>query len=242
LETASVTPVRVAIYCRVSTTKQEVENQLDDLTAYAAARGWTLAPEHVLRETAHGWDPDRKKLQELLALVRARKVDAVLVWAIDRFSRQGVLPTLKLIEEIRQTGCRFYSLKEEFVRDDNPLVDVFLSLMAWTARQEHVRVSERTKAGLARVRKEARSYGAPKGRRPIGRAPVRAFNKERARELRTSGLSWSKVLLALNLPPASLSSVQRACRPSAEPTQRGAADPLSKPGPISGATPNTRFG
>ena len=56
-------PPRVAIYARVSTTKQETENQVVQLREYAARMGWSVA--EVLKETEHGWEPEREKLQGL---------------------------------------------------------------------------------------------------------------------------------------------------------------------------------
>ena len=111
-------PPRVAIYARVSTTKQETENQVAQLREYAARMGWTVA--EVLKETEHGWEPDRAKLQELLDLARFREIDIALVWALDRFSRQGVAATLKLVEDLHRSGVKLWSYQEPFLRESDP--------------------------------------------------------------------------------------------------------------------------
>lgn len=100
-------PPRVAIYARVSTTKQETENQVVQLRDYAARMGWSVA--EVLKETEHGWEPEREKLKELLDLARFREIDIALVWALDRFSRQGVAATLKLVEDLHRSGVKLWS-------------------------------------------------------------------------------------------------------------------------------------
>jgi DNA invertase Pin-like site-specific DNA recombinase len=203
----------VAIYARVSTTKQETENQVAQLREYASRRGWEVV--RVLRETEHGWEPDRKKLAELFALAQRRDIDVALVWALDRFSRQGVGPTIRLIDELHASGVRLWSYRETFLREADPSVaPLLLSIIAWSAQQEHIRISDRTKAGLARVRREKRSYSAPKGKRPIGRAPKHLFDHVEARRLRGEGRSWSVILRTLGLPKSALSSLQRACKPT----------------------------
>ena len=76
---------RVAIYARVSTGDQSCEPQLRDLRAYVAARGWH-AVEYVDQGVSGARDR-RPGLDRLLAAVKARRVDVVIVAAFDRFGR-----------------------------------------------------------------------------------------------------------------------------------------------------------
>ena len=193
-------PPRVAIYARVSTTKQETENQVVQLRDYAARMGWSVA--EVLKETEHGWEPDRAKLQELLDLARFREIDIALVWALDRFSRQGVAATLKLVEVLHRSGVKLWSFQEPFLRESDPaMAELVLSFLAWAAKQEHVRISERTKAGLERVRANGTRLGRP---------PLREIDPQKVRNLRSEGKSWNAVLKELGLPKTALSAVQRS--------------------------------
>ena len=193
-------PPRVAIYARVSTTKQETENQVAQLREYASRMGWSVA--EVLKETEHGWEPDREKLQELLDLARFREIDIALVWALDRFSRQGVAATLKLVEDLHKSGVKLWSYQEPFLRESDPaMAELVLSFLAWAAKQEHVRISERTKAGLERVRANGTRLGRP---------PLREIDPQRVRDLRSEGKSWTTVLKEMGLPKTALSAVQRA--------------------------------
>ena len=195
-------PPRVAIYARVSTTKQETENQVAQLRDYAARMGWTVA--EVLKETEHGWEPDRAKLQELLDLARFREIDIALVWALDRFSRQGVAATLKLVEDLHRSGVKLWSYEEPFWRESDPaMAELVLSFLAWAAKQEHVRISERTKAGLERVRANGTRLGRP---------PLREIDPEKVKDLRSEGKSWATVLKEMGLPKTALSAVQRSLR------------------------------
>src|SRR5438552_16007225 len=78
-------PKRVAVYARVSTADQSCEPQLRDLRQYVAARGWQ-AVEYV-DQGMSGTKGRRPGLDRLMAAVKARKVDVVVVAAFDRFGR-----------------------------------------------------------------------------------------------------------------------------------------------------------
>jgi putative DNA-invertase from lambdoid prophage Rac len=209
--TVNESPSRVAIYARVSSTKQETENQVAQLNEYSSKMGWSVV--RVLRETEHGWEPDRKKLTELFGMAERREIDIALVWALDRFSRQGIGPTIHLIDGLHASGVRLWSYREAFLRETDPSVSkLMVSILAWVAEQEHLRISDRTKAGLERVRKEQRSYDAPRGKRPVGRRPLYVIDRTKAQALLDLGSSWRGTLKALNLPPGALASLRRVCR------------------------------
>ena len=211
---------RAAIYARVSTSTQEADNQVLELRAYAARQGWEVT--HVFREREHGWEPDREQLKHLLSFAHERKFDLVLVWALDRFSRQGIGPTLQLLRRLREYGTPLVSYKEEFLTQSDPRVaELLLSVLAWVARQEHLRISDRTRAGLARARAS--------GRHP-GRQRIYAFDPDTARRLRSRGCSWRDILNRMGLPEQALSSVRRVC-------QNGSPVPQSDGTLLSGPVP-----
>ena len=85
--------MRAAIYARVSTTDQHNEIQVRELTEYVARRGWTLAK--VYEDTVSGAKARRPGLDALMADARARRIDAVIVWKLDRFGRSLVLSVVK---------------------------------------------------------------------------------------------------------------------------------------------------
>lgn len=205
---------RVVIYARVSTSRQETLNQVAQLRAYANKMGWEVTK--VLRETRPGWEPNREKLRELMDMASRKEMDLALVWALDRFSRQGIGPTLRLVDQLHQSGVGLWSYREPFLRATDPAIaDLILSMLAWVAKQEHVRISERTKAGLARVKAKGKHLGRPR---------THQIDAEEAVRLRRSGKSWSEVLSALKLPRTALSSVQRACSSRRVATRRGESE------------------
>jgi hypothetical protein len=86
--------MQVALYARVSTSdkRQDTENQLAQLSAFAASQKWTVVHEYVDRAT--GKRSDREQFQRLFEDASRHKFDLVLFWSLDRFSREGVLETL----------------------------------------------------------------------------------------------------------------------------------------------------
>src|SRR2546422_7674315 len=96
----ATTPKRVAIYARVSTMDQDCEPQLRDLREYVAARGWRAV--EFVDQGVSGARERRPALDRLLAEVRARKVDVVVVAAFDRFGRsvRHLVETLELFPHL----------------------------------------------------------------------------------------------------------------------------------------------
>lgn len=175
--------MRVAIYARVSTTDkgQDTENQLRELRELVANRsrdGWEPAGEYI--DHASAKTGNRVEFQRLFEDAGNRKFDLVLFWALDRFSREGVLATLQYLRRLTTHDVDWWSYREEYLRSVGPWRDAVLGILATVAAQERVRISDRTKAGLARARREGR----------IGGRPARVFDRKKAQKLRDAGLSW----------------------------------------------------
>lgn len=77
---------RVALYARVSTSDQTCDNQLRDLREYCRARGWDQVIEYV-DDGVSGTQDRRPALDLMMAAIKSRKVDLVIVAAFDRFGR-----------------------------------------------------------------------------------------------------------------------------------------------------------
>lgn len=101
---------RTAIYARVSTPEQSCEPQLQDLRQYVAARGWQAS--EFVDEGISGTREKRPALDRLLAQVRARKVDVVIVAAFDRLGR-SVRHLVETLELFRHLRVEFISLREQ---------------------------------------------------------------------------------------------------------------------------------
>jgi DNA invertase Pin-like site-specific DNA recombinase len=149
-----------AIYSRVSTNKQEAENQLAQLRAFAASQGWKIKREYV--DIATGKNSDREQFKALFKAASRRQFELVLFWSLDRFSREGVLETLTYLQSLTQYGVGYRSFTEQYLDSCGMFREAVISILAVIAKQERVRLSERTIAGLQRARARGRIGGRPR--------------------------------------------------------------------------------
>jgi len=156
--------VRIAIYARVSTDDkgQDPENQLRQLRQWCANAGHELVHEYVDHESGRKGVNGRKQFAALFEDAHKRKFDCVLFWALDRFTREGMVPTILHLQRLASCGVGFHSYTEPHLATDNELVrDILLAVMASLAKQESKRMSERVKAGMARARSAGKHMGRP---------------------------------------------------------------------------------
>jgi len=153
---------RAAIYCRVSTNDQNPENQRMVLTEWVKQRGFEVVAVYEEEESA--WKAGhQRELARLLDDARRRKFDAVLVWALDRLSREGPLAILTLVNRLKSHGVKIFSYQESWTEAPGELGELLYAIAGWVARIESQRRSERTKAGLARVVAQGKRLGRPPG-------------------------------------------------------------------------------
>jgi DNA invertase Pin-like site-specific DNA recombinase len=154
--------MRAALYARVSTRDkgQDTENQLAQLREFAHSQGWTITGEYTDRVT--GKHSDREQFQKLFQDASQRKFDTVLFWSLDRFSREGVLATLNHLQRLSSHGVGYRSFTEQYLDSCGVFKDAVLSILATIAKQERIRLSERTIAGLEKARKQGRIGGRPR--------------------------------------------------------------------------------
>lgn len=151
---------RVALYCRVSTaTDQTCETQLRDLREYVTARGWTDVREFTDTGVS-GTKERRPALDKLLAEVKARKIDVVVVAAFDRFGR-SVRHLVDALDLFRHLGVEFISLREQ-IDTGSALGQAVFTIIAAIAQLERSLIVERVKAGLRRAKAEGKRLGRPR--------------------------------------------------------------------------------
>jgi DNA invertase Pin-like site-specific DNA recombinase len=152
---------KVAIYCRISTDKQELENQLAQLRDYAKKSNWNIYQEYT--EIISGKENKRTQFDALFRDAHKKLFDGVLFWSLDRFSRSGTLFTLQKLKELDNLGIFWHSYQDPYISTAGEWKDVIISIMSTLAKIERERISVRTKAGLQRVK----SQGKQLGRKPI---------------------------------------------------------------------------
>jgi DNA invertase Pin-like site-specific DNA recombinase len=141
----------------VSTADQSCEPQLHDLREYVSARGWK-AVEYVDNGVSGARDR-RPALDRLLAAVKARKVDVVVVAAFDRFGR-SVRHLVETLDLFRHLGVEFISLREQ-VDTGSPLGQAVFTIIAAIAQLERSLIAERVRAGLRRAKADGKRLGRP---------------------------------------------------------------------------------
>jgi DNA invertase Pin-like site-specific DNA recombinase len=182
-------PIKAAIYCRVSTKDkgQETANQALQLREYAARMGWELVEEYT--DQASAKNGERSAFKRLFDDASKRRFDVVLVWALDRLTRAGVYETFDYVRRLTSYGVQFESYTEAHFRTTGPAGELMLAVAAWIAQQERLRLSERTKAGLQRAKRQGQV---------LGRRRVQVDNS-RIMELRAAGNSFSEIASVLQV-------------------------------------------
>lgn len=148
---------RAAIYVRVSTDKQHAENQLPELQALAERRGFKIVGTYSEVESAK---KRRPVFDSLIADATARRFDVVLVWALDRLQRSQV-GAMMTVHQLDKAGVAIVSAREPWLDTTGPVRSLLVSIFGWVAEQEHARIVERTKLGLAAARARGSKLGRP---------------------------------------------------------------------------------
>ncbi len=159
-----MTKQKAVIYLRVSKAdeSQNPENQRMPLIKLAEAMSLEVIEEY--KDFASGGNSNRPQFQEMLRDAKKRKFDIILVWSLDRFSREGISNTLHYLEELKKSGVALKSLQESWLdTSDKGFSQLLIAIMSWVAKQEREKISERTKAGLLLAKRNGKKLGRPKG-------------------------------------------------------------------------------
>jgi len=179
---------RAAIYARVSTGSQTVENQLRVLRQVVERAGWRIVGEYV--ETASGGvgRKPRRQLERLMGDAARRRFDVVLAWDVSRLGR-SLAQLVSLFEALRALGVDLY-LDQQGVDTTTPSGRALLGMAAVFAEFERAMISERTKAGIERAR--------ARGKR-IGRPPTRKGTVAAIKTLRAQGVGMDAIARELKV-------------------------------------------
>ena len=155
---------RVALYLRVSTDDQSVENQRRELLATASRRGWVV--EHDLADEgisgAKGRDK-RPAFDRLLKLVTRRKIDLVAAWSVDRLGR-SLQDLVGFLGELQAAGVDLY-LERQGLDTSTPAGKAMFQMLGVFAEFERSLIQERIRAGIAKAKasgtKSGKAFGRP---------------------------------------------------------------------------------
>lgn len=175
---------KVCIYARVSTADQETENQVAQLKDYAAKQGYEVV--YTLLDVGSGSKgrSEREGLDKVFTLAHQRKFDLLLFWALDRFSREGSRQTIAYLSQLESLGVGFHSFSEPYLSTLGVFSDCIIALLSALAKQERIRIGERTKAGLERAKANGKKLGRPS---------TVDFRGQEAKKLKGEGLSLREI-------------------------------------------------
>jgi len=164
--------------------------------------GYPVVREYVEHENGGKGVEYRKQLDAMFKGASRREFDLLLVWSLDRFSREGMAATVAHLQRLASHGVAFRSFTEEHLSTENELVrNILLAVLASLAKLEREKISQRTKAGLERARAEGKILGRPK---------LSDDNREKLRKALDTGESWHAVSKKTHIPYATVKKHARA--------------------------------
>lgn len=159
--TDTKTPKKAAIYIRVSTDKQTVENQLRELKRIAEFSGWEIVEVYEDHGVSGAKGKDKRPaFKRLCEDATGRKFNIIMAWSLDRLSR-SMKDLVDFMEELKALNIDLY-LKQQNIDTTSPAGRAFFHMMGVFAEFERAMIQERVNAGLARARAEGKTLGRPK--------------------------------------------------------------------------------
>ena len=148
---------KIAIYCRVSTTKQTTENQKIRLLQYATDN----ALKFDLYEEVESTRKTRPIKQVVLSKLRSGEYSGVVIYKLDRWARSSRELLLE-VQELVDKGIGFISLSDN-LDFTNSVGRLHFQILSAFSEFERSLISERTKEGLNRAKSQNKQLGRPKG-------------------------------------------------------------------------------
>jgi DNA invertase Pin-like site-specific DNA recombinase len=167
---------RVAIYTRVSTDGQTVDNQSMELQAVAERHGWEIV--EVFSDNGVSGANGRDKRPAFDALCKAairREFDVIMAWSVDRLGR-SLQHLVTFLGEIHSKGVDLY-LHQQGIDTTTPAGKAMFQVCGVFAEFERAMIQERVKAGLARARAQGKRLGRPKVPGRVEKAVLAARDK-----------------------------------------------------------------
>src|SRR5271156_2357372 len=152
---------RIAIYLRVSTSKQETSNQRRELEAVAARSGWEVVKvyEDAGISGAKGRDK-RPGLDSMMRAVNAKEFDMVAAWSVDRLGR-SLTDLLAILQGLQEKGVDLF-LHQQGLDTSTTAGKAMFQMLGVFAEFERGIIRERVNAGLARARPKGVTLGRPR--------------------------------------------------------------------------------
>jgi DNA invertase Pin-like site-specific DNA recombinase len=189
--------MRVVKYQRVSTSKQDYENQTNALDKQIELLGWDCVGEY--KEVVSGVKDTRPQLQKMIEDARLRKFDRVIVFALDRLGRK-IVQVVNTIHSLEECGVHLFIVKES-VDTSNSQGKIFANFISIFSQLERDMMISRQKEAIDRIRTSGGKWGKGK--------LISQEQRDRIVALRTQGLSYRGICKEVDV---SLGSVQHTLK------------------------------
>ena len=169
----STTIKRAAIYIRVSTDGQTVDNQRLELEQAAEGAGWAIVDIYDDNGVSGAKSrTDREAFDRLCKDATRRKFDVVMAWSVDRLGR-SLQDLVGFLSELHAIGVDLY-LHQQGIDTTTPAGKAMFQMMGVFAEFERAMIQERVKAGLSRAKAQGKTLGRPKVTKNVEKAVLSA--------------------------------------------------------------------
>lgn len=200
--------LRAALYLRVSTGEQTVENQRRDLETAAAQRGWTIVATYADEGISGSKGRDKRPgLDAMLKDATRGRFDVVMGWAVDRLGR-SLSDLVGTLQELHAAKVDLF-LHQQALDTTTPAGKAMFGMMAVFSEYERAMIVARVKAGLERAKASPRA-----GAKAIGRPKVSSGIESAITARLASGEGVVKVAKALGVGVSTVQRVRRESSPS----------------------------
>lgn len=184
-----------AAYMRVSTKNaQDFTLQLTDIKKYIKYHEMILSDDMIFTDKDSGAKEDRKGLEEMFQAAESGSFDTLIIWSLDRLSREGIARMSSYLERLKKCNVRLVSIKESWLDTAGPMCDLLIAIFSWVAQQERIRISERITSKLNAIKKTPEN---PDGI-ILGR-PTKILDAPTIKELLNGGMSVRQVAVQLHV-------------------------------------------
>lgn len=157
MKTKETHGTRAALYVRVSSEQQHLENQLPALRQIAAARNLTVTTAFEEKVSAV---KTRPQFDKMMAAAHAGAFDVLIITALDRLGR-SMLGNMQTVVELDRLGIQVVSVREAWLDTGGPVRPLLIAIFSWCAEQERLNIVSRVRAGIERARREGKVLGRP---------------------------------------------------------------------------------
>jgi DNA invertase Pin-like site-specific DNA recombinase len=204
---------RAALYVRVSTDAQTVENQISELSQMAERRGWQVV--QIYRDAGISGAKGRNQRPGLDAMLKdasRRKFDVVMAWAIDRLGR-SLIDLLRTIQDLEAVGVDLY-LDQQHLDTTTPTGKLLFQVTGAFSEFERSMIQQRVNAGLSAIKAKIKRDGhfttkAGIVRRRLGRPGAEPSQMARARQELARGIGIGKVARLTGLGTGTVHKLKR---------------------------------